>query len=117
MPQYLAPGVYVEEIPGPRTIQGVSTSMAAFVGPSRFGPTSGRPELLTSYLDFGQVFGDAVDLDLRRQRQRRPTTWPCGVKGFFDEGGSQPVRGAHLRVQRHRCSRGRPRRPADLAEP
>lgn len=86
MPQYLAPGVYVEEIPGPRTIQGVSTSTAAFVGPTRFGPTSGRPQLLTSYADFVRVYGDAVDLDLDDS--------PCtnhlaiAVRGFFDEGGS-----------------------------
>ena len=61
MPQYLAPGVYVEEIAGPRTIQGVSTSTAAFIGPTRFGPTSGRPELLTSYLDFARIYGDWTD--------------------------------------------------------
>lgn len=87
MPQYLAPGVYVEEIPGPRTIQGVSTSVAAFVGPCRFGPTSGRPELLTSYLDFGQVFGDAADLDFTDSGQIS-NYLALGVKGFFDEGGS-----------------------------
>ena len=32
MPEYLAPGVYVEEIStGPRPIEGVSTSTAGFV--------------------------------------------------------------------------------------
>jgi phage tail sheath protein FI len=87
MPQYLAPGVYVEEIPGPRTIQGVSTSVAAFVGPTRFGPTSGRPELLTSYLDYGQIFGDAADLFLGDSGQV-PNYMALAVKGFFDEGGS-----------------------------
>jgi len=87
MPQYLAPGVYVEEIPGPRTIAGVSTSTAAFVGPCRFGPTSGRPELLTSYLDFVRIYGDAVDLQFA---SGQPVTnhLALGVKAFFDEGGS-----------------------------
>ncbi|WP_405868111.1 phage tail sheath subtilisin-like domain-containing protein [Streptomyces sp. NBC_01515] len=85
MPQYLAPGVYVEEIPGPRTIQGVSTSTAAFIGPTRFGPTSGRPELLTSYADFARVYGDAVDLDFGSGPL--PNYLALGVKGFFDEGG------------------------------
>ena len=87
MPQYLAPGVYVEEIPGPSTIQGVSTSVAAFVGPTRFGPTSGRPELLTSYLDFVRIYGDAADLNLA---DAAPGTnyLALAVKGFFDEGGS-----------------------------
>jgi phage tail sheath protein FI len=87
MPQYLAPGVYVEEIPGPRTIQGVSTSTAAFVGPCRFGPTSGRPELLTSYLDFTRIYGDAVDLTFEDAGEV-PNYLALGVKGFFDEGGS-----------------------------
>jgi phage tail sheath protein FI len=86
MPQYLAPGVYVEEIPGPRTIQGVSTSVAAFIGPCRFGPTSGRPELLTSYLDFVSIYGDAADLNL--DSGATPNYLALGAKGFFDEGGS-----------------------------
>ncbi|MFL6107546.1 MAG: phage tail sheath family protein [Marmoricola sp.] len=85
MPQYLAPGVYVEEIPGPRTIAGVSTSTAAFIGPCRYGPTSGRPELLTSYLDFTRIYGDAVNLEFDAEL---PNYLALGVKGFFDEGGS-----------------------------
>ena len=32
MPQYLAPGVYVEEVPGTPPIAGVGTSTAAFIG-------------------------------------------------------------------------------------
>jgi phage tail sheath protein FI len=87
MPQYLAPGVYVEEIPGPRSIQGVSTSTAAFVGPTRFGPTSGRPELLTSYADFVRIYGDAADLVFADGVQV-PNYLALGAKGFFDEGGS-----------------------------
>ena len=86
MPQYLAPGVYVEEIAGPRTIQGVGTSTAAFVGPCRFGPTSGRPELLTSYLDFARIYGDMNDLYLGGNEM--PNYLALGVKGFFDEGGT-----------------------------
>lgn len=87
MPQYLAPGVYVEEIPGPRTIQAVSTSTAAFIGPCRFGPTSGRPQLLTSYLDFARIYGDAADLSFE-DNGASMNYLALGVKGFFDEGGS-----------------------------
>ncbi len=87
MPQYLAPGVYVEEIPGPRTIAGVGTSTAAFIGPCRFGPLSGIPELLTSYLQFARVYGDAVDLEFS-DGGVSPNYLALGVKGFFDEGGS-----------------------------
>jgi Bacteriophage tail sheath protein len=87
MPQYLAPGVYVEEIAGPRTIQGVSTSTAAFIGPTRFGPTSGRPELLSSYLDFARIYGDWSNLIFDNGGEL-PNYMALGVKGFFDEGGS-----------------------------
>jgi phage tail sheath protein FI len=86
MPTYLTPGVYVEELAGPRTIEGVSTSTAAFVGPCRFGPTSGRPELLTSYLDFARIYGDLNTLE--PDGSETPNYLALGVKGFFDEGGS-----------------------------
>jgi phage tail sheath protein FI len=88
MPQYLAPGVYVEEIPGPRSIEGVGTSTAGFIGPCRFGPTSGRPELLTSNADFLRIYGDSVDIVFEDQGQV-PNYMAVGVKGFFDEGGSE----------------------------
>ena len=51
MPEYLAPGVYTEEVStGPVPIAGVSTSTTGFVGPTPRGPT--HPRLVTSWLDF-----------------------------------------------------------------
>jgi len=51
------PGVYVEEIPsGVRTITGVATSIAAFVGWAPKGPTD-RAELVLSWSDFARTFG------------------------------------------------------------
>ena len=39
MPEYLHPGVYIEEIErGPRPIEGVPTSTAAFLGEAERGP-------------------------------------------------------------------------------
>jgi len=87
MAQYLAPGVYVEEIPGPETIQAVGTQTAGFIGPCRFGPTSGRPELLTSFLDFQRIYGDWADLEFADNGDS-PNYMALGVKGFFDEGGT-----------------------------
>ena len=87
MPQYLAPGVYVEEIPGPETIQAVGTQTAGFIGPCRFGPTSGRPQLLTSFLDFQRIYGDWNDLEFANG-DSSPNYVALGVKGFFDEGGT-----------------------------
>src|SRR6202007_2679559 len=58
MPQYLSPGVYVEEIDaGPQPIQGVSTSITGAVGVTVQGPTSGKPVLVTSFTDFQNNFG------------------------------------------------------------
>jgi len=36
----LTPGVYIEELEGPKTIEGVSTSTAGFLGPAERGPIS-----------------------------------------------------------------------------
>jgi len=58
MPSYLHPGVYVEEIPsGSRPIEGVATSVAAFVGAANRGPV-GEPELIGSFEDYISVFGE-----------------------------------------------------------
>ena len=41
MPQYLSPGVYVEEVDsGSRPIEGVGTAVAAFIGLAAEGPTN-----------------------------------------------------------------------------
>jgi uncharacterized protein len=51
------PGVYIEEVPsGVRTITGVATSITAFIGRARRGPTD-RPRLVQSFADFERVYG------------------------------------------------------------
>lgn len=79
MPEYLHPGVYVEEIErGPKPIEGVPTSTAAFIGETERGPT--KPRLVTSYKDyarwFGGVFGDTKFM-------------PYAANGFFENGGKR----------------------------
>lgn len=77
MPQYFHPGVYIEEIErGPRPIEGVPTSTAAFLGEAERGST--RPKLVTSYREYQRWFGDVFD----------PTRFlPYAASGFFDNGG------------------------------
>ena len=59
MPEYLAPGVYVEETSfRAKSIEGVATSTAGFVGQTRFGPTAGLPSLVTGFEEFQRLFGD-----------------------------------------------------------
>lgn len=79
MPQYLAPGVYVEEIErGPVPIEGVSTNTAAFLGQTERGTF--MPALLTSYNDYLRQFGSVFD----------PAQFmPHAVNAFFENGGTR----------------------------
>lgn len=61
MPTYLSPGVYVEEVPaGSRPIEGVGTSVAAFVGLATKGPVN-EPTLVSNWTQFTEAFGDFVE--------------------------------------------------------
>jgi len=78
MPQQLTyPGVYIEEIPsGVRTISGVATSIAAFIGWAKKGPID-KAQRILSWQDFERQFGG---LDARS---------PLGyaVYSFYANGG------------------------------
>jgi phage tail sheath protein FI len=82
MPSALTyPGVYVEELPsGVRTITGVATSIAAFVGRAVRGEVD-VPSILTSWEDFERRFGGIAD------------GYPMGyaVRDFFQNGGATAV--------------------------
>ncbi len=86
MPEYLAPGVFVEEVSfRQRTIEGVSTSTTGFVGPARFGPIHGEPPLLTSFADFERIYGG---LDpIRPGGTEQPNYLAHAVRSYFEEGG------------------------------
>jgi phage tail sheath protein FI len=61
MPNYLSPGVYVEEVEaGSRPIEGVGTAVAAFVGLAQRGPTN-EPTLVTNWAQFVNTFGDFME--------------------------------------------------------
>jgi phage tail sheath protein FI len=73
------PGVYVEEIPsGVRTITGVATSIAAFVGWAPKGPTD-RAGLVLSWTDFVRQYG-GLNAD---------SLLGYAVSHFFLNGGQQ----------------------------
>ena len=88
MPEYLAPGVFIEETSyRAKSIEGVSTTTTGFVGACRYGPIDLEPELITSIVEFEQIFGGRLPLD-----------WGGGpvdnhlwnaVRGFFEEGGKR----------------------------
>jgi phage tail sheath protein FI len=61
MPNYLSPGVYVEEVEaGSRPIEGVGTAVAAFVGLAGRGPAN-TPTLVTNWNQFTSTFGDFME--------------------------------------------------------
>ncbi len=93
MPEYLSPGVYVEEVDrGPKPIEGVGTAMAAFVGftekAEQVREIDGekvvenllnRPQLITNWTQYVERYGGFV-----------PGTYlPQSVYGYFMNGGSR----------------------------
>ncbi len=116
MPTYLTPGVYVEEVPSQsKPIEGVGTSIAAFVGLAPGGPVN-TPMRISNWTQFARLFGDP----------REPENGPFmegaylahSVYGFFQNGGglcldrarrrratARPPRRRHCRPPRTRASR------------
>lgn len=93
MPEYLSPGVYVEEVDrGPKPIEGVGTAMPVFVGFSEKAQYTqlidgenittdvvGRPQLVTNWTQYVQTFGSFID----------GAYLPHAVYGYFLNGGSR----------------------------
>ena len=104
MPEYLSPGVFVEEIPGKlKALEGVSTSTAAFVGPAQRGPVAGAllpfvpsggftlepdraPVFLTSFAEFTRQFGPPLPV-ITQASDPDYGYLAYSVKAFFDNGG------------------------------
>lgn len=88
MPEYLAPGVFVEEVSfRSKSIEGVGTSVAAIAGPTRFGPVRGAPEVVTSYNEFERIYGDPGSLKFGDEIQANYTA--LAARAFFENGGKQ----------------------------
>ncbi len=103
MPEYLSPGVYIEEVPARiKAIEGVSTSTAGFVGECERGPVPGfepfgdlsldpgftivpddAPALVTGFPTYRRLFGvPPTDPDNRGYLGH-------SVRAFFDNGGKR----------------------------
>jgi phage tail sheath protein FI len=93
MPEYLSPGVYVEEVDrGPKPIEGVGTAMAAFVGFTEKAALEreidgemitqdllNRPQLVTNWSQYMQSYGAFV-----------PGAYlPQAIYGYFMNGGTR----------------------------
>ncbi len=76
-PQYLSPGVYVEEVDkGSKPIEGVGTAVAGFIGFAAKGPAN-KPTFIANWTQYTNVFGGFV-----------PGAYLAhAVYGYFNNGG------------------------------
>ena len=90
MPEYLAPGVYVEEIDtGNKPIEGVSTSTAGMIGVTERGPVN-VPILITGTGEFNRWFGGLLNfIDYSDPGTGHHCYLPHAVEGFFTNGGKR----------------------------
>ena len=85
MPEYLAPGVYVEEVDtGAKPIEGVSTSTCGVVGVAERGPVD-VPVLVTSVGEYARWFGG----QLRASTYDTHRFLPHAIEGLFTNGGKR----------------------------
>ena len=86
MAQYFSPGVYIEEYDNSsRTIEGVGTSIAGFVGLAEKGQTVGTPVFITSYREFTKQFGKSLsEFEYGEYRYLASS-----VEQFFANGGTE----------------------------
>jgi len=89
MPDNTFPGVFVEETPfKSRSIEGVSTSSAGFVGPTRFGPIDAQPHVVTNLSEFERVYGIGQQLEFEAAGHIHNYQWHA-ARAFFEEGGKR----------------------------
>src|SRR6266700_320327 len=89
MPEYLAPGVYIEEIDtGNKPIEGVSTSTAGMLGVTERGPVT-VPILVTSYGEYTRWFGERLNKIGFSNGSDAHSYLPHAVEGFFTNGGKR----------------------------
>jgi phage tail sheath protein FI len=100
MPEYLAPGVYVEEVSfRSKSIEGVPTSTTGFAGMTRTGPVrvpggpgTSEPRLITSFTDFERVYGGLDPLvtgDDAASAEERTGYVAHAARAFFANGGKR----------------------------
>lgn len=84
---YQTPGVYINEVPPRnRPIEGVATSVAAFIGLAPGGPVN-TPTKVTSWIEFARTFGDETPGSTDGP-YLRGAYLAHAVNGFFANGGT-----------------------------
>lgn len=89
MPNYLAPGVYVEEIDtGSKPIEGVSTSLAGMIGVTERGPVD-VPILITGAGEYNHWFGGRLRREDFSNKNGAHCYLPHAIEGFFTNRGQE----------------------------
>src|SRR5688572_16994883 len=92
MPEYLAPGVFVEETSfRSKSIEGVSTTTTGFIGPMRYGPIELDSTLVTSLGELERIYGNRRQLSFKQGAevvQLHNYMWHA-ARAFFEEGGKR----------------------------
>lgn len=92
MPEYLAPGVFVEETSfRAKSIEGVSTTTTGFIGAARFGPVALEPDILTSLTEYERLYelgAPGAELAFEDAGTAPNHLWHA-VRAFFTEGGKR----------------------------
>lgn len=99
MPEYLAPGVFVEEVSfRSKSIEGVPTSTTGFAGLTRWGPVyfaggpeSCEPRLITSFTEFERVYGGLEEIEVGDSDpgEERIPYLAHSARAFFENGGKR----------------------------
>jgi phage tail sheath protein FI len=97
MPEYLSPGVYVEEVSfRSKSIEGVPTSTTGFAGMTRYGPVlypggpkTSEPRLIGSFTEFESVYGGLAVLHAPTVADERLSYTAHAARAFFMNGGTR----------------------------
>ncbi|WP_078121778.1 phage tail sheath family protein [Thiosocius teredinicola] len=89
MPEYLAPGVYVEEVSfRSRRIMSTASPTTLFIGPTARGTAGRLSRVITSFHAYQRQYGGSEDLAIGG-RQRQINHMAHAVRAFFAEGGTR----------------------------
>jgi phage tail sheath protein FI len=95
MPEYLSPGVYVEEVSfRAKSLEGVPTSTTGFAGLTAYGPvyypkgpSTCAPRLITSFTEFERVYGGLKAI--HPDNAERVAYLAHAARAFFLNGGQR----------------------------
>jgi phage tail sheath protein FI len=88
MPEYLSPGVYIEEVSyRAKSIEGLGTTTTGFIGPTRYGPVNLPLDVITSIGEFERTYGDRQQMQFDGSSPTHNYMWHA-TRAFFEQPGT-----------------------------